>query len=230
MNTFNLIKKGFIAALVCVFMLNAAEHRVDIYFFYADWYEPSVSAKQTLKEASKHFKGKFNLHIYESSVSKHRFDAFNIDYVPEMKAYFRGEELSTFKGKYTIAKIKAWAEAIYNYRIKERSLPTGRSVELSTEDFHKRTELASDGYFVYFFTHSSAPCRSFSPIYEKAAAEFVKNPFVKVNATASPQLVKLFAVSSVPHIAYVENGKVIDVYDKIRISAVFRNWCRSMIK
>ena len=61
-----------------------------------------------------------------------------------------------------------------------------------------------------FFAEWCGPCRMVSPIVEQIAAENPQYLVAKVNVDEEPELAAQFGVSSIPLLAVVKNGKIVN--------------------
>ncbi|MBR3802685.1 MAG: thioredoxin [Acutalibacteraceae bacterium] len=61
-----------------------------------------------------------------------------------------------------------------------------------------------------FYAEWCGPCRMVSPIVEQIAAENPQYLVAKVNVDEEPELAAQFGVSSIPLLAVVKNGKIVN--------------------
>lgn len=61
-----------------------------------------------------------------------------------------------------------------------------------------------------FYAEWCGPCRMVSPIVEQIAAENPQYLVAKVNVDEEPELAAQFGVSSIPLLAVVRNGKIVN--------------------
>ncbi len=61
-----------------------------------------------------------------------------------------------------------------------------------------------------FYADWCGPCRMVSPIVEQIAAENPQYLVAKVNVDEEPELAAQFGVSSIPLLAVVKNGKIVN--------------------
>ncbi|GAA2736354.1 thioredoxin [Streptomyces nogalater] len=78
------------------------------------------------------------------------------------------------------------------------------TVELTKENFD---EMVSGNEFVLidFWASWCGPCRSFAPVYEKAAEENPDLVFGKVDTEAQPELAAAFEIQSIPTLMIVRD-------------------------
>ncbi|MGW2030767.1 thioredoxin [Streptomyces sp. NPDC001356] len=78
------------------------------------------------------------------------------------------------------------------------------TVELTKENFD---QMVSENEFVLidFWASWCGPCRSFAPVYEKAAEENPDLVFAKVDTEAQPELAAAFDIQSIPTLMIVRD-------------------------
>ena len=82
------------------------------------------------------------------------------------------------------------------------------TVEL-TESSFADTIKQSPIVFVDFWAQWCGPCRSFAPVYEKAALANTDIVFAKVDTEAEPGLAGSFEISSIPTLMAIRDGVVL---------------------
>jgi thioredoxin 1 len=78
------------------------------------------------------------------------------------------------------------------------------TVELTTENFDQ-TVSENDFVLIDFWASWCGPCRSFAPVYEKAAEENPDLVFAKVDTEAQPELAAAFDIQSIPTLMIVRD-------------------------
>ncbi len=61
-----------------------------------------------------------------------------------------------------------------------------------------------------FYADWCGPCRMVSPLVEKIAEDYPEYLVCKINVDEQPELAAAFSVSSIPMLAVMENGKIIN--------------------
>lgn len=61
-----------------------------------------------------------------------------------------------------------------------------------------------------FYADWCGPCRMVSPLVEKIAEDYPEYLVCKINVDEEPELADAFAVSSIPTLVVMENGKIIN--------------------
>ena len=61
-----------------------------------------------------------------------------------------------------------------------------------------------------FYADWCGPCRMVSPLVEKIAEDYPEYLVCKINVDEEPELATAFAVSSIPTLIVLENGKIIN--------------------
>jgi len=78
------------------------------------------------------------------------------------------------------------------------------TVELTKENFD-RTVTENDFVLIDFWASWCGPCRSFAPVYEKAAQDNPDLVFGKVDTEAQPELAAAFGIQSIPTLMIVRD-------------------------
>jgi thioredoxin 1 len=82
------------------------------------------------------------------------------------------------------------------------------TVELTTDNFNEIVS-GSGTVLVDFWASWCGPCRSFAPVFEKAAETHDDIVFGKVDTEAQVELAQAFNVSSIPTVMAVRDGVVL---------------------
>jgi thioredoxin 1 len=82
------------------------------------------------------------------------------------------------------------------------------TVELTTDNFNEIVS-GSGTVLVEFWASWCGPCRSFAPVFEKAAETHDDIVFGKVDTEAQAELAQAFNVSSIPTVMAVRDGVVL---------------------
>ncbi|MFH9670965.1 thioredoxin [Streptomyces sp. NPDC017405] len=78
------------------------------------------------------------------------------------------------------------------------------TVELTKENFDQT--VSENGFvLIDFWASWCGPCRSFAPVYEKAAEENPDLVFAKVDTEAQPELAEAFQIQSIPTLMIVRD-------------------------
>ncbi|KMS92532.1 MULTISPECIES: thioredoxin [Streptomyces] len=78
------------------------------------------------------------------------------------------------------------------------------TVELTKENFDQ-TVTENEFVLIDFWASWCGPCRSFAPVYEKAAEENPDLVFAKVDTEAQPELAAAFDIQSIPTLMIVRD-------------------------
>ncbi|MEU2436149.1 thioredoxin [Streptomyces rubradiris] len=78
------------------------------------------------------------------------------------------------------------------------------TVELTKENFDE-TVSGNEFVLIDFWASWCGPCRSFAPVYEKAAEENPDLVFGKVDTEAQPELAAAFEIQSIPTLMIVRD-------------------------
>lgn len=80
---------------------------------------------------------------------------------------------------------------------------------------------------VDFWAPWCGPCRTFAPIFEKAAAEFEpRYRLVKLDTESSPQSAALHGIRSIPTLAVFEGGKEVARQSGVMPLPAFSEWLK----
>jgi thioredoxin 1 len=83
-------------------------------------------------------------------------------------------------------------------------------IKLTKENFDSEVMKSERPVLIDFFATWCGPCRMLSPIIEEIADETVDFKVCKVNVDEEPELSQAFDVASIPTIAVVKNGRLVD--------------------
>lgn len=85
------------------------------------------------------------------------------------------------------------------------------SVTVITKDNFEQEVLKSDKpVLIDFWASWCGPCRMLSPVVDKIAEETTTAKICKVNVDEQPELAAQFKVMSIPMLAVIKNGKVVN--------------------
>ncbi|KAI9337058.1 thioredoxin-like protein [Zopfochytrium polystomum] len=104
-------------------------------------------------------------------------------------------------------------------------------VERTTADFAETLKAAGDTpVIVDFYADWCGPCRMLSPILAKAVADNKKTFVVKLNVDESPEVAQQYQIMSLPTVAAIKNGKVVDSFVGLRNEAAVKAFLDSATK
>lgn len=78
------------------------------------------------------------------------------------------------------------------------------------EEYDKEVKNSDVPVMLDFWAPWCGPCKMLSPIFEKVAEEVENVKFVKINIDEADELAEQFGIRSVPTIALVKDGEVIE--------------------
>ncbi|MFD1661581.1 thioredoxin family protein [Streptomyces caeni] len=82
------------------------------------------------------------------------------------------------------------------------------TIELTKDNFEE-TVTGSEIVLIDFWAAWCGPCRTFSPVYEKAAERHPDIVFGKVDTEAQPELAAAFRISSIPTLMAVRDRTIL---------------------
>ena len=82
-------------------------------------------------------------------------------------------------------------------------------ITLTKENFAQEVLQSDKPVLVDFWATWCGPCRMMAPVVEELDAEHPEYKFGKVNVDEQPALAQAFRVTSIPMLAVVENGKLV---------------------
>ena len=98
------------------------------------------------------------------------------------------------------------------------------AVKIGKENFENEVLKSDKPVLVDFWASWCGPCRMLSPIVDEVAAERGDIKVVKINVDEEPELAAAFAVSSIPSLFVIKNGKIakqsVGVLPKAKILAL----------
>ncbi len=83
-------------------------------------------------------------------------------------------------------------------------------LHITKDNFENEVANAEGLVVLDFWAAWCGPCRMLAPVFEELAGEMPDVKFGKVNVDEEPELSRAFSVSSIPMLAVIKNGKVID--------------------
>lgn len=83
-------------------------------------------------------------------------------------------------------------------------------VNLTKENFETEVLQSSKPVLIDFWAAWCGPCRMLSPVVDEIAEEREEVKICKINVDEQPELASAFQVMSIPTMAFLKNGKVVD--------------------
>mgnify|MGYP004533775663 CR=1 FL=1 len=84
-------------------------------------------------------------------------------------------------------------------------------IELTTENFDSEVTASDKRVVIDFYAVWCGPCKMLSPVIDEIAEEREDIKICKVNVDEQPELAARFGVMSIPTVAVLEKGAVINI-------------------
>lgn len=84
------------------------------------------------------------------------------------------------------------------------------AIDINQNNFHNEVIQSEKKVLLDFWASWCGPCRMVVPIIEEIARERPDIKVGKVNVDEQPELARQFAVSSIPMLVVMENGKIVN--------------------
>lgn len=97
---------------------------------------------------------------------------------------------------------------------------------LNDSDFYQETK--GKTYIIDFYADWRSSCRNFAPVFERMAKKLKGYNFALLNTENSPIVTSDFNIVSIPFIAAVKDGKLLEQYKGDRSESDFYNWCSNI--
>jgi thioredoxin 1 len=83
-------------------------------------------------------------------------------------------------------------------------------LKITKDNFNKEVLNSNQTVLIDFWANWCGPCRMLSPIVDEIAEETTNVKICKVNVDEEPELSQAFQVMSIPMLAVVKNGKLVN--------------------
>ncbi len=95
-------------------------------------------------------------------------------------------------------------------------------LKITKDNFNNEVLNSNQTVLIDFWANWCGPCRMLSPIVDEIAAETTGVKICKVNVDEEPELSQAFQVSSIPMLAVVKNGKLVNKAVGVRPKAAIK--------
>ena len=85
------------------------------------------------------------------------------------------------------------------------------ALTITKENFETEVIQSTQPVLLDFYADWCGPCRIVSPVVDEIADEVADKKVCKINVDEQPELAAVFKVTSIPTLAVVQNGSVINI-------------------
>jgi thioredoxin 1 len=93
------------------------------------------------------------------------------------------------------------------------------TVKITSDNFEQEVLKSNKPVLLDFWAAWCGPCRMISPIVDEIASEVSDTKVGKVNIDEQPELASIFGIMSIPTLAVVKNGKIVNKMVGVRPKA-----------
>lgn len=84
------------------------------------------------------------------------------------------------------------------------------TIKITSDNFEQEVINSNKPVLLDFWASWCGPCRMISPIVDEIAGEVTDAKVGKINIDEQPELASAFGIMSIPTLAVIKNGKVVD--------------------
>jgi len=94
-----------------------------------------------------------------------------------------------------------------------------KTIKITSDNFEQEVLKSDKPVSLDFWAPWCAPCRMVAPVIDEIAGEVTNAKFGKVNIDEQPELAAAFGVMSIPTLAVMKNGKIVNSMVGVRPKA-----------
>ena len=93
------------------------------------------------------------------------------------------------------------------------------TIKITADNFEQEVLKSNKPVLLDFWAAWCGPCKMISPIVDEIAGEVTEAKVGKINIDEQPELAEIFGIMSIPTLAVIKNGKVINKMVGVRPKA-----------
>ncbi|MDW5298569.1 MAG: thioredoxin [Sedimentibacter sp.] len=93
------------------------------------------------------------------------------------------------------------------------------TIKITSDNFEQEVLKSDKTVLLDFWAPWCAPCRMVAPVIDEIAGEVTNAKFGKINIDEQPELATAFGIMSIPTLAVMKNGKIVNSMVGVRPKA-----------
>lgn len=94
-----------------------------------------------------------------------------------------------------------------------------KTIKITSDNFEQEVLKSNKPVLLDFWASWCGPCKMISPIVDEIAGEITDTKVGKINIDEQPELASAFGIMSIPTLAVIKNGKVVNKMVGVRPKA-----------